>query len=116
MYVIKTDLLPSFVLVLMGAMDCLTTVVGVIYFGAVELNPILSGVVQSSIVAFMVLKLTATLCIAGTYILSKKMLNKTTDKTTNSFRLSNIFVKSSYAGLVVFLLMVVANNLVVMLA
>jgi len=116
MYAIKTELLPSFVLVLMGAMDCLTTVVGVIYFGAVELNPILSGVVQSSIVAFMVLKLAATLCIAGTYFLAKKMLNKTADKTTNSFRFSNVFVKSSYAGLVVFLLMVVANNLVVMLA
>ena len=116
MYAIKTELLPSFVLVLMGAMDCLTTVVGVIYFGAVELNPILSGAVQSSIVAFMVLKLTATLCIAGTYILAKKMLNKTADKTTNSFRFSNIFVKSSYTGLVVFLLMVVANNLVVMVA
>jgi hypothetical protein len=116
MHAIKTDLLPSFVLVLMGAMDCLTTVVGVIYFGAVELNPILSGVVQSSIVAFMVLKLTATLCIASTYILAKRMLNKTADKTTNSFRLSNIFVKSSYTGLVVFLLMVVANNLVVMVA
>ena len=116
MYAIKTNVLPSFVLVLMGTMDCLTTVIGVIYFGAAELNPILSGVVHSSILAFMVLKLTATLCIAGTYILAKKMLNKTTDKTTKSFRFSNIFVKSAYAGLVVFLLMVVANNLIVMLA
>ena len=116
MYATKTELLPSFVLVLMGTMDCLTTVIGVIYFGAAELNPVLSGVVHSSIVAFMVLKLTATLCIAGTYVLAKKMLNKTADKTTKSFRFSKVFVKSAYAGLVVFLLMVVANNLVVMMA
>lgn len=116
MYAAKIELLPSFVLVLMGSMDCLTTVIGVIYFGAAELNPILSGVVHSSIVAFMVLKLTATLCIAGTYILAKKMLNKTADKTTKSFRFSNVFVKSAYTGLVVFLLMIVANNLAVMLA
>jgi hypothetical protein len=116
MYAARIELLPSFVLVLMGSMDCLTTVIGVIYFGAAELNPILSGVVHSSIVAFMVLKLTATLCIAGTYILAKKMLNKTADKTTKSFRFSNVFVKSAYTGLVVFLLMLVANNLAVMLA
>jgi hypothetical protein len=115
MYAAKIELLPSFVLVLMGSMDCLTTVIGVIYFGAAELNPILSGVVHSSIVAFMVLKLTATLCIAGTYILAKKMLNKTADKTTKSFRFSNGFVKSAYTGLVVFFLMIVANNLAVML-
>ncbi|HSQ49303.1 MAG TPA: DUF5658 family protein [Candidatus Deferrimicrobiaceae bacterium] len=116
MYAIKTNVLPSFVLVLMGTMDCLTTVIGVIYFGAAELNPVLSGVVHSSIFAFMVLKLTATFCTAGTYILAKKMLNKTEDKTTKSFRFTNMFVKSAYTGLVVFLLMVVANNLVVMLA
>ena len=116
MYAIRTDILPTFVLVLIGTMDCFTTVVGVIYFGAAELNPILSSVVHSSIVAFIVLKLTATLCIAGTYMLAKKMLNKTTDKTAKSFRFSNIFVKSTYAGLVVFLFLVVTNNLVVMLA
>jgi hypothetical protein len=116
MYAIRTNVLPSFVLVLMGTMDCLTTIIGVIYFGAAELNPVLSGVIHSSIVAFMVLKLTATLCVAGTYVIAKKMLNKTLDKTTRSFQVSNIFVKSAYTGLVVFLLMVVANNLVVMLA
>jgi hypothetical protein len=116
MYAIKTGVLPTFIFVLIGTMDCFTTVIGVIYFGAAEVNPILSGVVHSSIVAFIVLKLTATLCIAGTYILAKNMLNKTADKTAKSFRFSNIFVKSAYAGLVVFLLIVVANNLVVMLA
>lgn len=116
MYAIRNDVLPSFVLLLMGTMDCLTTVIGVLYFSAAELNPLLSSVVQSSIVGFMVLKLAATLCIAGTYILAQKMLNKTADKTTKSFRFSKIFVNSAYAGLVVFLLMVVANNLSVMLA
>src|SRR5512147_545145 len=105
MYATRTYVLPSFILLFMGTMDCLTTVVGVLYFSATELNPLLSSVVKSSIVAFMVLKLTATLCIAGTYILAKKLLNKTADKTTKSFRFSKIFVNSAYAGLFVFLLM-----------
>jgi hypothetical protein len=74
MYHPKTAVLPSFLLVLMGSIDCVTTVIGTLYFGAIEMNPIMAGVV-SNVPLFMVLKLTATFCIAGTYLLSAKMLN-----------------------------------------
>jgi hypothetical protein len=107
--------LPSFVLVLMGSIDCITTVIGVLYFGAVELNPVLAGVV-SNIPLFMVLKLSATFCIGGTYILARKILNSASDKSTKSFRYSKIMMKVVYAGLVVFLVTVVVNNLTILLA
>jgi hypothetical protein len=115
MYTVKTNILPSFVLLLMGTMDCVTTIIGVLFFGATETNPVLVGVVNSNIAVFTVLKLTATFCIAGTYILSKSMLDRTVDKTTHSFRISNVFVKATYAGLVLFLIAVVANNFLVLM-
>ena len=98
----------------MGSIDCITTVIGVLYFGAVELNPVLAGVV-SNIPLFIVIKLSATFCIGGTYVLAKKILN-TSDKTTKSFRYSNLMMKAVYAGLVVFLVTVVVNNFTVLLA
>jgi hypothetical protein len=116
MYAVKTNILPSFVLLLMGTVDCVTTVIGVLFFGATETNPVLAGVVNSNIAAFTVLKLTATFCIAGTYILSKSMLDQTVDKTTRSFRIGNVFVKAAYTGLVLFLIAVVANNFLILIA
>ena len=32
-------------LIVMGSMDCLTTVLGTLYFGAQELNPLIEGIV-----------------------------------------------------------------------
>jgi hypothetical protein len=115
MYHPKTAVLPSFLLVLMGSIDCVTTVIGTLYFGAIEMNPIMAGVV-SNVPLFMVLKLTATFCIAGTYLLSAKMLNSAQDKTTTSFRVGSAVVRVIYLGLVAFLVVVVINNVMILLA
>ena len=114
MYAIRAEALPSFVLILMGTIDCLTTVVGIVYFGAAEINPLLSGVVHTNIFAFMVIKLVATICIAGTYALAKWVLTLADDKTTKSFRFGKLFVKSAYVGLVIFLAVVISNNFIVL--
>jgi hypothetical protein len=115
MYHPKTAMLPSLLLVLMGSMDCLTTVVGTMYYGASEMNPVLAGVV-SNVPLFMALKLTATFCIAGTYMLSTRILNTTRDKSTKSFRVGSAAIKVIYMGLVAFLVVVVVNNFIVLLA
>lgn len=99
----------------MGSIDCVTTVVGTVYFGASEMNPILAGVV-SNVPLFMVLKLSATFCIAGTYSLSAKILNSAQDKTTKGFRVGSAAVRVIYMGLVAFLVLVVVNNFIVLLA
>jgi hypothetical protein len=99
----------------MGTIDCITTVIGTAYFGASELNPFLSGIV-GNIPLFMILKLAATGCIAGTYVLSRKILSQAQDKTTRSFRYSDFGIKIVYAGLVLFLVVVVVNNLIVLFA
>jgi hypothetical protein len=106
---------PSVLLVLMGSMDCLTTVVGILYFGAVELNPVLSGVVSTNIAAFVVLKLTTTVFVSLIFIQAEKILMKANNKATRAFRWTHRLLKAAYAGVIVFLVVVVANNLIVLL-
>jgi hypothetical protein len=114
MYHPKTAMLPGMLLVLMGSMDCLTTVFGTLYCGATEMNPMLAGVV-GNVPLFMALKLTATVFIAGTYVLSAKILNTMQDKTARSYRFGSAVIKVIYMGLVAFLVVVVANNVMVIL-
>src|SRR5665647_303537 len=114
-YALKSDVFPSFVLILMGSLDCLTTVIGVLYFGAAELNPLMTGIVSTNIVAFLALKISATFLIGFTYILAKRTLDKTLNKESKSFKYSNRLLKVAYAGLMVFLFMVIVNNLTVLL-
>jgi hypothetical protein len=115
-YMLKTEVFPSFLLIFMGSIDCLTTVIGVLYFGAVELNPFMAGIVSTNIGAFLVVKLAATILIAFTYILANKTLMKTQNKSTKSFKYSCKFLKVAYAGILAFLVIVVANNLIILLA
>jgi hypothetical protein len=99
----------------MGSIDCLTTVIGVLYFGAAELNPLMTGIVSTNIFAFFVLKISATFFIGFTYILAKRSLNRTLNKESKSFRYSNILLKVAYTGLIIFLFIVIVNNLIVLL-
>lgn len=99
----------------MGSIDCATTVIGILYYGATELNPVLAGVVNN-IPLFMVLKLTATICVGGTYLLGHRILHTTEDKTTKSFKIGNVTMKLVYMGLIAFLTIVVINNFTVLMA
>ena len=115
-YALKSDVIPSFVLILMGSIDCLTTVIGVLYFGASELNPLMTGIVSTNIAAFIALKISTTFLIGFTYILAKRTLNRTSNKESKSFKYSNKLLKIIYAGLMVFLFIVIVNNLTILLA
>ena len=116
MYRFKSDVFPSFFIILFGSIDALTTVVGVLNYGAVELNPLMTGIVNANITAFLAIKISATFLIGFTYILAKRTLNKTMDKNTKTFKYSNWFMKGAYAGLMSFLIITVINNLIILLA
>ena len=113
---LKRKVIPCFLLILMGFIDCLTTVVGVLYSGAKELNPLMAGIVSTSIGAFLVIKIASTLLIAFTYFLANRTLKKTPNKSSKSFKYSSKFLKVAYAGIIVFMVIVVANNLLILLA
>jgi hypothetical protein len=115
-YVLKTEILPSFLLIIMGSIDCLTTVIGILYSGASEVNPLMAGIVNTNIGAFLVVKLAATMFIASSYILANKILNKTQNKTSKSYKYSRKLLRVGYVGTVVFLFIVVTNNLLIILA
>ncbi|MGA3061255.1 MAG: DUF5658 family protein [Candidatus Bathyarchaeia archaeon] len=115
-HMLKTQAIPTFLLILMGTIDCLTTVIGVVYSGAKELNPFMAGIVSTNIGAFLAVKIAATILIASTYILANKTLIKTPNKTSKSFKYSSKFLKIAYAGILTFMIIVVANNLLILLA
>jgi hypothetical protein len=115
-YALKSELFPSFLIVLFGSIDCVTTAIGVLFFGASEANPFLTGIVSTSIIAFLVVKISATFLIGATYILAKRTLNKAANKESRSFKISSKLMKGAYAGLMIFLIIVVLNNLTILLA
>ena len=85
---------PTLLLALMGSMDCFTTVIGIIYFGAVELNPFIAGVVSTNIAAFVVLKLTTTVFVCLIFVQAEKSLMKTQNITAKPSRGHAICSKS----------------------
>ncbi len=105
---------PTFLLALMGSMDCLTTVIGILYFGAVELNPLLAGVASSNLPAFVVLKLATTVLVCAVFVQAEKMLMKSKDKTTKAFSFAHKMLRVSNVGVIGFLVIVVSNNLLVL--
>ena len=113
---LKTEAIPCFFLILMGSIDCLTTVIGVLYSGATELNPVMAGIVSTNIGAFLVVKIAATLFIAFTYFLANRTLAKSQNKSSRSFKYSHKILKVTYASIMVFMVIVVANNLLILLA
>jgi hypothetical protein len=98
----------------MGIVDCITTVIGILYHGATELNPLMAGIVSSNIGAFLIVKLLATMVAASSFVIANKTLMNTQNKATRTFIYSSKLIKIAGVGLLVFLAIVVANNLLVL--
>jgi hypothetical protein len=111
---LRIGVFPSALLVFMGSIDCLTTVVGVLYFRAVELNPIIAGIVNTSLPAFVILKLATTVLVGLIFVQTEKILMKTSNKTTKAFNFTKKLLKCTYVGIIIFLAIVVANNFIVL--
>jgi hypothetical protein len=98
----------------MGSLDCLTTVVGSLYFGTQELNPLISGLVSSNILAFVAVKLAVTMSVGLIFIFTEKTLLRTEDKNCRSFRFAQNTLRVAYYSIVLFLAVVVVNNILVL--
>jgi hypothetical protein len=105
---------PSLLLVFVGSMDCLTTVIGILYFGAVETNPFMAGMVSTNLPAFVALKLTTTIFVSLIFIQAEKILMQTRDKNSRAFVWTKRILVAAYVGIVAFLVIVVANNVLVL--
>jgi hypothetical protein len=114
LFVIKY--LAGLLLVFMGSMDCLTTVVGTLYFGTRELNPLIAGLLPNNVPIFILIKLAVTVSVAATFVLVEKTLLKTPNYADKSFRVAYNTLRVACVGITVFLVIVVLNNVLVLLA
>lgn len=111
---LKVNTFPSLMVLLMGSMDCITTTIGILYFGAIECNPLMSGLISTSISAFIALKLAATVLIGLTFVQADKILMKSQNKTSKTFTATKKLLKVASFGVVGFLIITVINNLAIL--
>jgi hypothetical protein len=97
----------------MGSMDWLTTIIGIFYFGAVEVNPFFAYITRTNLVAFTAIKLTTTIFVGLLYYLGERMLLRLKDKKSKSFLCARITLRGGYVVITAILLSAVLNNLIV---
>jgi len=61
---VKREVLFCTTLILIGTIDWITTIIGIVFFGATETNPLLVGLTQSNMFIFSFVKLSAVI-LAG---------------------------------------------------
>jgi membrane protein DedA with SNARE-associated domain len=112
---LRKEMIPTCLIIIMGVIDCVTTVIGVLYSGDRELNPIMAGILSTNIGFFMFIKLAATMFAAASYILARRILMRMPDKTGKSFTYSFHIFQVAYAALIAFLFIVIANNVLILI-
>jgi hypothetical protein len=111
--IIRIRAVPCLSFVVMGSMDWLTTIIGIVYFGAVEGNPFLAEITRTSLPAFTAIKLSTTLIVGLLFYKAEITLLRTQDKNSRSFRFTRLMLRGTYIAATVFLLIAVLNNLIV---
>jgi len=105
---VKTS--PS-LLVLMGSLDWLTTIVGIVWFGAVEGNPFLAGLAGTNLPAFTAIKLGTAAFVGFLFYQANKTLNRVEDKSSKGFMRTRFVLRGAYLASAIFLTFVVLNNI-----
>ncbi len=101
-------------LIVMGSMDCLTTVLGTLYFGAQELNPLIEGIVSTNLPVFVILKLMVTAFSGLVFIFAEKTLLRNVSRG-RPFKIARDTLRVVGLTMTLFLAGVVINNFIVIL-
>ena len=104
----KKELLLCFALILMGAIDCVTTVTGTICFGAVEINPLFAELTKTNILLFSVIKL-ATVVLTGLLFYKADTIVKMAKGSSQSVK---HVLHSGYAISLIMFTAAVTNNII----
>ena len=97
-------------LVLMGSLDWLTTIIGIVCFGAVEGNPFLAGLPRTNLPAFTAIKLGTAVFVGFLFYQADKTLNRAENKSSKGFMRTNYLLRGAYLASVIFLTFAVLNN------
>jgi len=97
----------------MGYVDWLTTIIGIAYFGAVEVNPFLAELTRTNLVAFTALKLTAAMFVGLLSYQGERMLQKLKNTNSKYFLRARFALRAGYIIVSTVLLFTILNNLIV---
>jgi hypothetical protein len=101
------EIFPCIILISIGLADWLTTIVGITNFGATETNLLLSTLTQSNLLAFSIIKLSATLLIGALFYKGSKI-----ETPGANYQLGKRFLQSGYFLSLTMLTVVVTNNVI----
>lgn len=99
----------------MGSLDWLTTVVGILYFGAVEGNPFLSALTETNLLAFTCVKL-GTVFFVGFLFYKAEKLMRAENQDTHVAKWMHVVVKLTCIAALAFLVFAVVNNIWIVVA
>ena len=103
---VKREVLFCTTLILIGTLDWLTTVVGILFFGATETNPLMANLTQSNMLLFSAAKLLA-IVLTGLLFYKAEAKAKLTGKISP---FAKKFLNVGYATCILALAAVVLNN------
>ena len=104
----KKELVLFLFLISMGFLDWVTTVLGVLCFGAVETNPLFAGIIDSNILVYSGIKLSTAILIG--FLFYKGYAIEKTLGITSHF--GTRFLESGYYVSLMALTAVVTNNVI----
>jgi hypothetical protein len=107
-YTLKHKDFPCLALVSMGCLDLLTTLIGILYFGATELNPWFAEMTETNLPAYTVIRLSLAVSPAVLFFQIEKIFEKTQAEK------ARLLINCAYFISIVALAAIVANNIVVM--
>jgi hypothetical protein len=106
--VLKKELLCCFALILMGALDWLTTVTGVLCFGAVEINPLFAALTKANVLVYSEIKLTIVVLVGVLFYNAGNIGKMVKDNS----HLVKRFLESGYIVSLTALTVAVVNNVI----
>jgi hypothetical protein len=110
---LRVRTVPSLILFLMGYMDWLTTIIGIFYFGAVEVNPFFVDITKTNLAAFTAIKFATTIFVVLLYYLGERMLLRLKDAKSQSFLCARLVLRIGYLVITAILLSAILNNIIV---
>ena len=110
----KATIALGFLLLLLGYIDCLTTVIGTTFLGCTELNPLIHELVHTNIAAFVLIKLVSGLVVAGIAIVADNILGRYR-WASNSVLVAQKAIRVAYTCMLGFAALVVVNNIFIII-
>jgi hypothetical protein len=98
-------------IILLGFLDWLTTTIGILFSGSVEINPLLSGITRSSMFIFSLVKFSAVI-LAGCAFYKAEAIY---EHTINHWHYTKSFLYGGFSLTFLGFTAVVASNMLVLL-